>query len=223
MEQEKKLTEQESLHLITMMINKAKESYHDTGIGAIMWGSVIAICSLVRLSEVHFEYRLPFDIYLLTLIAIIPQILISIKEKKERKVKSYEDPYLDYIWLGFGICIFLLIFISNNILGEWGSWANEYKNITGKSASFRFSEYVAPLFLMLYGLPTFITGAACKFKPMLWGGIFCWICCIVTIYTSVKIDLLLTAASAILAWLVPGVIMEKEYGMYKKEQAQLNV
>ena len=48
MEQEKKLTEQESLHLITMMINKAKESYHDTGIGAIMWGAVIALCSLVR-------------------------------------------------------------------------------------------------------------------------------------------------------------------------------
>ena len=215
MEQEKKLTEQESLHLITMMINKAKESYHDTGIGAIMWGTVIAICSLVRLSEVQFDYKLPFDIYLLTLVAIIPQIFISIKEKKERKVKSYDDPYLDYI--------FLLIYISNNIFGEWGSWANEYKNITGRSASFRFNEYVAPLFLMLYGLPTFITGAACKFKPMLWGGIFCWICCIVAIYTSIKIDLLLTAASAILAWLVPGIIMEKEYRMYKKEQAQLNV
>jgi hypothetical protein len=223
MEQEKKLTEQESLHLITMMINKAKESYHDTGIGAIMWGAVIAVCSLVRLSEVQFDYKLPFDIYLLTLVAIIPQIFISIKEKKERKVKSYDDAYLDYIWLGFGITIFLLILISNNIFGEWGSWANEYKNITGKQAPVRFGEYVGSLFLMLYGLPTFITGAACKFKPMLWGGIFCWICCIVAVYTSIKIDLLLTAASAILAWLVPGVIMEKEYRLYKKEQVQLNV
>ena len=223
MEQEKKLSEQESLALITQMINRAKEAYYSTGLDAIMWGCVIAICSLVRLSEVHFGYKLPFDIYLLTIVAIIPQIFISIKEKRERKIKSYDDPYLDYIWLGFGICIFLLIYISNNIFGEWGSWANEYKNITGKSATFRFSEYVAPLFLMLYGLPTFITGAACKFKPMLWGGIFCWICCIVAIYTSIKIDLLLTSASAALAWLIPGIIMEKEYRMYKKEQAQVNV
>ena len=223
MEQEKKLTEQESLHLITMMINKAKESYHDTGIGAIMWGAVIAICSLVRLSEVHFRYRLPFDIYLLTLVAIIPQILISIREKKERKVKAYDDPYLDYIWLGFGICIFLLILICNNIFNEWGAWTNQYKPATGNGNSYGFYEFVGPLFLMLYGMPTFITGAACKFKPLLWGGIFCWFCCIVAVYTSIKIDLLLTAASAILAWLVPGVIMEKEYRMYKKEQAQLNV
>jgi uncharacterized protein with PQ loop repeat len=223
MEQEKKLTEQESLRLITMMINKAKESYHDTGIGAIMWGAVITICSFVRLSEIHFGYKLPFDIYLLTLVAIIPQIFITIKEKKERKVKSYDDAYLDYLWLGFGISIFLLIHINNNIFGEWGSWADEYRNITGKQASFRSAEYISPLFLMLYGMPTFVTGAACKFKPMLWGGIFCWICCIVTVYTPGKIDLLLTAASAILAWLIPGVIMEKEYRLYKKEQAQLNV
>lgn len=223
MGQEKKLTEQESLHLITMMINKAKESYHDTGIGAIMWGAVIAICSLVRLSEIHFGYRLPFDIYLLTLVAIIPQIVISIREKKGRKVKSYDDPYLDYIWLGFGISIFLLILICNTIFNEWGAWTNQYKPVNGSGSPYGFYEFVGPLFLMLYGLPTFITGAACKFKPMLWGGIFCWICCIVAVYTSIKIDLLLTAASAILAWLVPGVIMEKEYRLYKKGQSQLNV
>jgi uncharacterized protein with PQ loop repeat len=223
MEQERKLTEQESLNLIAMMINKAKDSYHDTGIGAIMWGALIAICSLVRLSEVQFDYRLPFDIYLLTLVAIIPQIFISIKEKKERKVRSYDDTYLDYIWLAFGISIFLLIHISNNIFGEWGSWASEYKDLTGKQAPFRFGEFVSPLFLMLYGLPTFITGAACKFKPMLWGGIFCWICSIVTVYTTIKTDLALTALSAIVAWFIPGVLMEIEYRKYKKEQALLNV
>ena len=223
MEQEKKLTEQESLSLITMMINKAKESYHDTGIGAIMWGAVITICSLVRLSEIHFGYRLPFDIYLLTLAAIIPQIFISIKEKKERKVTSYDDPYMDYIWLGFGISIFLLILICNNIFNEWGAWTNQYKPAGSSGNSYGFYEFVGPLFLMLYGMPTFITGAACKFKPMLWGGIFCWLCCIAAVYTTIKIDLLLTAASAILAWLIPGVIMEKEYRLYKKEQALLNV
>ena len=223
MEHEKKLSEQESLNLITMMINKAKDSYHDTGIGAMMWGAVIALCSLVRLSELHLGYRLPFDIYLLTLAAIIPQIFITIKEKKERKVKSYDDAFIDYLWLGFGISIFLLILISNNIFNEWGAWTNEYKPGTGKENSYGFYEFVAPLFLMLYGMPTFVTGAACKFKPMMWGGLFCWACSIITIYTSIKIDLILTAVSAIVAWFIPGVLMEKEYRLYKKEQAHSNV
>ena len=223
MEQEKKLTEQESLHLITMMINKAKDSYHDTGIGAMMWGAVIAVCSIVRLSELHFAYRLPFDIYLLTLAAIIPQIFITIKEKKERKVKSYDDAFIDYLWLGFGISIFLLILISNNIFNEWGAWTNQYQPGATRGNSYGFYEFVAPLFLMLYGMPTFVTGAACKFKPMLWGGLFCWACSIVTIYTSIKIDLMLTALSAIVAWFIPGILMEKEYRLHKKEQGLVNV
>jgi hypothetical protein len=223
MEQEKKMSGQESLALITEMINKAKNSYHDTGIGAMMWGAVIAVCSLVRLSELHFKYKLPFDIYLLTLAAIIPQIFITIKEKKRRQVKSYDDIYIDYLWLGFGISIFLLIHINSNIFSEWGSWASEFKNATGKSAGFKFYEFIHPLFLMLYGMPTFVTGAACKFRPMLWGGLFCWFCCIITVYTSVKLDLILTAASALLAWFVPGLLMEREYRIYKKEQAQQHV
>jgi len=221
--QDKKLSEQESLSLITQMINKAKNSYHDTGMGAMLWGAVIAVCSLVRLSEIHFKYKLPFDIYLLTLAAIIPQIFISIKEKKERKVKSYDDIYMDYLWLGFGISIFLLILISNNIFKEWGSWTDEYKAATGKTASFGFYEFVNPLFLMLYGMPTFVTGAACKFKPMIWGGLFCWVSCIAAVYTPIKIDLILVALSAIFAWFIPGILMEKEYRIYKKEQADLHV
>ena len=222
-QQEKQLTEKESLALITQMINKAKDSYHATGMGAMMWGAIIAICSMVKLSEIHFEYRLPFDIYLLTIVAIIPQIFLTIREKKERKVKTYDDAYMDYIWLGFGICIFLLIFITNAVFRVWEPVAVEYRELTGHRSPFRFSEFISPLFLLLYGLPTFITGAACKFKPMLWGGIFCWVCCLVTVFTTIKIDLLLTAASAIMAWFIPGVLMEREYKVYKKEQASINV
>jgi hypothetical protein len=220
---EKQLTEKESLALIAQMISKVKDSYHDTGMGAMMWGAIIAICSLVKLSEIHFEYRLPFDIYLLTILAIVPQIFITVKEKKHRKVKSFDDAYMDYIWLGFGICIFLLIHTINLVFNAWTPVSQEYRTLTGHTSSFHFSEFIAPLFLMLYGLPTFITGAACKFKPMLWGGIFCWLCSVVTVYTTLRIDLLLTALAAIAAWFIPGLIMEKEYRLYKKEQNALDV
>jgi len=221
--EEKQLSERESLELITMMINKAKNAYYETGVSAIMWGSVIAVCALERLAELQFGYKLPFDIYLLTFVAIIPQIYISIKESKERKVKSYDEAYMDYVWLAFGICIFLLIFIVNVIYNAWQPMADEYQKLAGHPPPYRFHEFVHPFFLLLYGLPTFITGAACKFKPMLWGGIFCWICCIAALFTPIKIDLLLTAASAAMAWLIPGIIIEKEYRQYKKEQAVANV
>ena len=220
---EKQLTEKESLDLIAMMINKAQNSYHDTGIGAMMWGSIIAVCSLVKLAELQFDFKLPFDIYWLTILAIVPQIFITIREKKERKVKTYDDIYMDYLWLGFGISIFLMIFITNVLFNVWEPVAIEYNQLAGHPSPYDLREFIAPLFLLLYGIPTFVTGAACKFKPMLWGGLLCWACCIITIYTTIKIDLLLTAFSAVFAWLIPGIIMEKEYRKAKKGLTTANV
>ena len=84
--EEHKMTEKESLELISKMINKAKNSYHDSGIGPILWGSVITLCSLVTYFQIRFQFKLPFDIWLLTLIAIVPQIFIVAKEKKNNKL-----------------------------------------------------------------------------------------------------------------------------------------
>ena len=216
---EKQLTEKESLALITQMIKKAKESCHDTGIASIMWGAVIAVCALVKLSEIHFGYRLPFDIYLLTIVAVIPQIFISIKEKKEKKVKTYDDAFMNYLWLGFGISIFLMILITNFLFSE----LDGYSNSTGTSGKIILYDFISPLFLLLYGMPTFVTGFSMKFKPMILGGILCWLCCIIAIFTTVKIDLLLTAFSAVSAWFIPGIIMEKDYRKAKKGLAAANV
>ena len=221
--EEKKITEQESLDLIAMMLNKAKDSYRDTGVSAILWGSVIAVCSLVKLSELHFGYSLPFDIYWLTLIAVIPQVYISVREKRARKVKTYDDVYLDYVWLAFAISVFLLSFIINNVFKVWEPVSADYAKIAGHASDFRLHEFVAPFFLLVYGIPTFITGAACKFRPMLLGGIVCWMFAVATIYTNIELDLLLTALAAIFAWLVPGLIMKRNNREAKKELAQSHV
>jgi len=45
MNNESQLTEQESLELIARMINKAKSDFRETGIGALMWGTIITVCA----------------------------------------------------------------------------------------------------------------------------------------------------------------------------------
>ena len=205
------MTEQESLQLIQQMINKAKNSYHEKGIGTMLWGSVITICSLVTFLRLEYDFRLPFDIWWLTLIAIIPQLFISAKEKKERKIRSYNDDAMDYVWLCFGISIFLLIHINSNVLLKLNPVFSDYRNLGGKAEDFNYFSYTSSMMLLLYGMPTIITGAIMKFKPMLWGGILCWVCCVITVYSNVKIDYLLTALSATCAWLIPGIILWRRY------------
>jgi hypothetical protein len=54
MEEEKQLTEQESLALITNMIQRAKSSYHESGLSILLWGSVVFIASIV--TYLQWEY-----------------------------------------------------------------------------------------------------------------------------------------------------------------------
>lgn len=221
MSTEKQLTEQESLQLIQQMINKAKGSYHDTGIGAILWGSIITFCSLVTFAEIQFRFNMPFDVWLLALFAIVPQIFISIRESKMRKVLKYEEVAIGYIWTCFGISIFLLIHINNNLTAHLNTIFKDYNALKGPhEITFDYTSYSTAFFLLLYGIPSILTGAITKFKPMLYGGILCWLCCIVSVYTSVKTDLLLMALSAMAMWLIPGFILRRKY--LKKRECSKN-
>ena len=209
--EEKTMSEKESLELITTMINKAKNSYHEKGIGPILWGSIITICSLVTFFRLQYNFELPFDIWLLTLIALIPQLFFSIRDRKKRKTKSYNDDAMDYVWFSFGIAIFLLIHINMNLVGVLNTVFADYRNLGGKAPDFNYFNYSSAMMLLLYGIPTVVTGGIMKFKPMLYGGILCWICCVVSVYTDLKIDMLLTALAAIFAWLVPGIVLWRRY------------
>ena len=188
-------TQQQSLDLINEMINKAKKSYVTKGTASIVWGLIIIICSLVTWAQEHYKFRLGFDIWILTLVALVPQILFSIKESRSRKFTTYEGTSLMYVWMAFGISIFTLsIFTSQN------------SQISNSSC----------LFMMLYVIPTFITGGITKFKPMVVGGFFCWVAAITSLVTSAEIDLLLLASCGLFAWLIPGIIL---WGRYKKSVA----
>jgi hypothetical protein len=216
---DKEMNEQESLRIITQMINKAKNSFHDTGIGPILWGSVIALCSLVTFARIHYQFTLPFDIWWLTFVAILPQIFITMREKKMRRARSYDDSAIDYIWLCFGLSIFLLTHINIVFTNKLVEIFNEYESAVGKWPNFGLRSYASSLMLLLYGFPTIITGAIMKFKPMLWGGIVCWACCVYSVYTDTEVDMLLTAFAAVLMWLIPGIILWRKY--QKKKAAHV--
>lgn len=208
---EENLDPLQSIELIEKMINKAKGGYHDSGIGALLWGTVVTVCALVSWSEIHYKYDFPFDVWMLTFIAVAPQIFISIRERKKRKVLRYEDAAMGYIWSVFGFSVFLLILINVNLVHNLNPVLDEYKKLHGAAKQFNYFDYSSSLFLLLYGIPTIITGGITKFKPMLWGGLFCWVCCIAAIYTNIETDMLLIAAAAIVAWLIPGIILRKKY------------
>lgn len=220
MADDKKMTEQESLDLITNMIQKAKGSYHETGIGSLLWGTVVTIASVVTYFQRTYDFYIGFDIWLLVLGAIIPQIIISIQEKKSNKVKKYEDDALNAIWLVFGITIFglnayqmIVPDVTDNFiqLEGWQLTKHYLDNTKPDEPINTFTPSIYSLFILIYALPTLVTGMVKKFKPMLYGalityGLFIWSC-----FTITEYDFLLGGAAALICWFIPGVILRRKY------------
>ena len=75
MSEEKKLNEQESLELIPAMIQKVKNSCHDTGIGSLLCGRFVFIASFVSFLRYRYNFTIGIDIWLLILGAIITYFL----------------------------------------------------------------------------------------------------------------------------------------------------
>ncbi|HSC54865.1 MAG TPA: hypothetical protein VLC98_14630 [Phnomibacter sp.] len=201
------MSEQESLQLISSMIDKAKNSYHDRGTASILWGTVISICSLVTWAQIYFDHWLGFDIWMLTIAAIIPTVWLSIREKKLRKAKSYDQTAMDAVWMCFGMAIFLTVHASLAAGAAFASLKDTIEHAGMSRPAISFNEYSSSYMLTLYGIPTLVTAAIKNFKPMYIGGIICWLSAIISIYTPVDIDMLLMALSAITAWLIPGIIL----------------
>lgn len=182
------LSEKESLKLITEMIGKAKSAYHSNGTGSIMWGAVIFVCSMVNFLQIQFSVNIGFDIWWLMFVALLPQFYMMFKYRKTKNFVTYEEQTMRYVWWAFAASVIMLMFFS----ARYNPKHNE------------------SLYLMLFGIPTFITGGIFRFKPMIIGGIICWALFAVSLYTPFKINLLLMALSALFAWLIPGIILRKK-------------
>lgn len=208
---DKELSYEESMVLINKMINTAKNNLHDSGIGPMLWGIVIPICSFETFLEIKGLVSLPFSIWYLTILALLIQVYVSIEQSKNRKAINYDDTAINLIWMVFGIGIGMIVWINAAVFNELNLMQNEFQSLSGKKIPFRFSEFTSAYFLLWYGFPGIITGGIKKFITMLIGGIICWTLSITTLYTSVANDMLLVAIGAIAAWLIPGIILRRKY------------
>ena len=181
--EEKSMTEVESMQLITSMINKAKNRFSETGMLYIRWGWLVLICCLVQFIALYFfNNQNSYYIWYVTWLAVAYQVIYFRRSKSKRAVKTYTGEIIGFVWWVFVICITLLAFILIFLKAYLG---------------------INPAVLVMYGMPTFLSGIILKFKPLRIGGICCWILAIVSALVEYEFQLLLIATAVIVAWIIP--------------------
>lgn len=191
---ERPLTQAESLALITSMINKAKEKVTESGTLYLAWGWLILFCCLVQFSALHFfNYPNAYFVWISTWLLLIYQFYYIRKKRKSRKVKTYMREINGYVWAVFFICLVLIFFIQIKL--------NTYQTFN-------------PILLVMYGMPTFLSGIILKFKPLVIGAVCCWILSVICVFTPLEYQMLLISLAIIAGWIVPGYILKQKF---KKE------
>jgi hypothetical protein len=155
------------------------------------------ICfTLAYLDKTIKGFDLPFNPFLLMIITMILQVYFDRKESGFKHATTYLDEAHKYIWIAFGISV-LIVSIAGGI-GE-------------------LNYYTLPVLLTLFAIPTFISGAINKFKPLIFGGVICWILAIVVFLYKSDLSFLLVAAGAFACWVVPGFILRARFNKQRKQ------
>ena len=191
---ENEMTEAESLSIISGMINKARNRFSETGTLYLLWGWVILFCCLTQFISLRFfNYEKSYMVWFLTWAAFAYQVFYLARMKKKVRVKTYTDDILSFVWITFIACSAILMYLL----------------ITNEAYT-----SMHPAILVLYGMPTFLSGIILKFRPLILGGLCCWLLAILSPLVPKEYHLLLIAAAVIIAWIIPGYLLRSRF---KKE------
>lgn len=185
------MTGRESMELITSMINKAKNRFGESGYLYLVWGWVILSCCIIQfISTYVLNFPQGYYVWFLTWGVLIYQIFFLRNRRRLRGVTTYTGEINSFVWLAYFICLVLMIFVL-----------------------IKFNMYPAifPAILIMYGMPTFLSGIILKFKPLSIGGICCWLFAILSTFVDAEFQLLLIACGIIAAWIVPGYLLKAKF------------
>ncbi len=194
MEDNPHLSPSESLQLISEMIHSVKKRYSENGFLYLLWGWVVFFCALAQFTLLHF-FHSPYHslVWLATWLVLIFQVFYLRKKIANSKVRVYSDAIIGYVWISFVVLMCLFTF--------------QLSNLPEASRHVMF----IPVLLALYGLPVFLCGVILRFRPLIFGGIACWLLSVLAVLIPYDYQILLIALSMLLAWIGPGYILKEKF------------
>jgi hypothetical protein len=181
-----------SVQLIDAMINRARNRFSENGHLYLLWGWVVLACSL---SHYLLQHQLGYPRYYLvwmgTWLAVAYQTVYLARKKSLQTVRTYTDDILKYVWLVFAIVTALSTIIVSALSGK--------------------PDLSTPVFLVMYGMPTFLSGIILKQRSLLLGSVCCWLLSLATLWVAPRYHMLLISVAVVVAWIVPGYLLQSNY------------
>jgi len=185
--EEKMMTGEESLKIITDMINKTKVNIRQGSFHLLFWGWLILICSLSEYLLYKFtDFTHPWYVWFFVIPGVFVSMIYGFVTGRKAKMHTYADNLYLWTWMGFlasSIVLFMIV-------------SEDMRN-------------VPPFILMLAAMPTFISGFIIRFRPLIIGGITFWIFALAAHFAGAFAPLAVPFAM-LTGYLIPGYMLKRK-------------
>jgi hypothetical protein len=185
--EEKLMTGEESLRVITEMINKTRVSIAQASFHLLLWGWLIFACSLSEyLLWKLTDWTNVWYVWLFVIPGAIASFVYGFAKGKKERMFTYGTSIYVWTWIAFFFAsvVFFVVFPL-----ETGS--------------------VAKYMLLMGGMPLLISGVIMKFRPMMWGAVAFWIIALVDHFGGDIISGLTMPVAMVIGYLLPGYLLRK--------------
>ncbi|GAA3934587.1 hypothetical protein [Hymenobacter algoricola] len=186
---EKPLTGPESLHLIQQMIQAAKQDLSDNSFDFLFWGWLVLAASLAHYVLLLTGFDKPWLPWALMPLGGIVSGIYHYRQEKRRTARTPLSDFMGFLWIGFSVLLIMVLGI-----GMHYGWQQVY-----------------PLLIALYGLGTFVSGGALRFRPLVYGGAACWLLATAAFMVPFPTQLLLVAAAVLVSYIIPGHLLKARF------------
>src|SRR5690606_8138359 len=180
------LTAQESLDIITGMIRQAKGNARRNGFHFLLWGWVVVVANLGMYALTLLNYPYPYVVWAITIPAWIISFIKGYRDKKADRVYTHLDRISLWLWIMFGLAIVVFV-----VMGQ------------------KINYQINPVILTTATIPTFVSGALLRFKPLMFGGASFWAFGLITFMLPYEVQPLMSAVAIICGFLLPGYLLKR--------------
>jgi hypothetical protein len=185
---EKMMTGEESLKIITDMINKTKVNIRQGSFHLLFWGWLLIFCSLGDWLLLKFtDYPHHYYVWFLVIPGAFVSMIYGFVNGRKAKVQTYADGLYMWTWIGFLITAVVLFIVQADNM-----------------------QYITPFILLLAGFATFLSGFIIKFRPLVFGGIWFWIIALLVHLAGPSYASLGTAVAVLIGYLIPGYMVRNK-------------
>lgn len=185
---EQSFTPEQSLKLIDETIREAKRSFQKVHFYFLLWGVLFALAgiasfALMQAGSAYHWVGWP-------VMGVLGSIIAGVhgaRQGRQQGAMSAMDRLNMWLWSCYTISLILVLV---------GTLANRMDP--------------NPWVLLITGLPTFVTGAMMRFRPLMIGGFVFWLSALVLFFALQAYSSLVFSLAILLGYVVPGMMLKKE-------------